>query len=88
MAENANNLKDSLKLHDKDTGSSAVQIADLSTQISKLTIHMQQNKKDFACRRTLLKNVAERKKFLKYLQRTDLAKYNLVLETLELKRLA
>lgn len=49
---------------------------------------MQQNKKDFACRRTLLKNVAERKKFLKYLQRTDLAKYNLVLETLELKRLA
>jgi len=88
MADKAKDTKASLKLHDKDTGSSAVQIADLSTKINKLTVHMQQNKKDFACRRTLLQNVAERKKFLKYLQRTDAAKYNLVLETLGLKRLS
>ena len=66
MADKANNAKESLRLHEKDTGSSSVQIADLSTKISRLTLHMNANKKDFACRRTLLQNVAERKKLLKY----------------------
>lgn len=87
MAEIANEVKTSLKMHDKDTGSSAVQIAGLSAKISLLTIHMQQNKKDFACRRTLLQNVSERKRLLKYLQKTDGNTYKLVLETLNLKAL-
>lgn len=79
-------IKSSMKKHDTDTGSSAVQVVDLSTKISDLTVHMQENKKDYACRRSLLKKVAERKKFLTYLQRTDFETYKTVITALGLKK--
>ena len=79
-------VKSSLKKHDTDTGSSAVQVVDLTTKISDLTVHMQVNKKDYACRRSLLQKVAERKKFLNYLERTDFKAYKTVVTALGLKR--
>lgn len=87
MAEDKNKTGERvLKKHEKDTGSSGVQVADLTQDIEKLTVHMQNNKKDFACRRTLLQKVARRKTLLNYLKRTDEQTYKQVVEALGLKR--
>ena len=48
------------RLHEKDTGSSAVQVAILNERISELTKHLKKNKKDEHSRRGLLKLVAKR----------------------------
>lgn len=70
----------------QDTGSSQVQIALLSKNISKLTEHCQQNPKDFSTRRGLLQMVCDRRSFLKYLQRTDENKYKELLAKLGLRK--
>lgn len=58
-------------LHEKDTGSSAVQVAILTEQIEKLTAHLKKNKKDFHSRRGLLQMVAKRRKHMKYLEKVS-----------------
>ena len=79
-------MNDQLKKHENDTGSSSVQIAALSDEIKKLTMHLGVNKKDFACRRSLLAKVAKRKILLNYLRRTDEQMYKTVTDTLGLKK--
>lgn len=74
------------QVHDKDTGSSEVQIAVLTEEISQLTGHLKKNPKDNHSRRGLLGMVARRKKFLDYLKETNLRKYNSVVKKLGLKR--
>lgn len=59
----------------KDTGSAEVQIAVLSAQIARLTDHLKENHKDHHSRLGLLKMVGKRKRLLKYLRRTDFAKF-------------
>ena len=59
----------------KDTGSAEVQIAILSAQILTLTNHLKENHKDHHSRLGLLKMVGKRKRLLKYLRRTDFAKF-------------
>jgi len=59
----------------KDTGSAEVQIAILSAQIKRLTEHLKDNHKDHHSRLGLLKMVGKRKRLLKYLRRTDFAKF-------------
>jgi small subunit ribosomal protein S15 len=59
----------------KDTGSSEVQIAVLTKQISTLTEHLKSNHKDHSSRLGLLKMVGKRKRLLKYLKKTDYAKF-------------
>ena len=59
----------------KDTGSAEVQIAILTAQISRLTEHLKENHKDHHSRLGLLKMVGKRKRLLKYLRRTDFAKF-------------
>lgn len=51
---------------DKDTGSSEVQIALLSTRIKELTEHLKNNAKDFACQRGLMMLVGKRRRLLDY----------------------
>ena len=72
--------------HDKDTGSSEVQIALLSARISHLTEHLKTHRKDFHSRRGLLMMAARRRKLLDYIKRTDLKRYLAIIETLELRR--
>ena len=55
-----------------DTGSPAVQIALLTERIKNLTEHLKANKQDKHSRRGLLQMVAQRKKLLKYMEKTDL----------------
>lgn len=80
------NVIEQLQKHEKDTGSSAVQIAVLTQEISRLTIHLNANKKDVGCRRSILKKVATRKRFLTYLKRKDIGTYKKTLELLNLKK--
>ena len=59
------------RIHEKDTGSSEVQIALLGEQITRLTEHLKKYKKDNHSRRGLLKMVAKRKSLLEYLAKGD-----------------
>ena len=59
------------KIHEKDTGSSAVQIGLLSSQIEELAEHLKKYRKDNHSRRGLLKMVAKRKTLLEYLAKGD-----------------
>lgn len=59
------------RTHEKDTGSPQVQIAILTNEISYLTKHLREHKKDHSSRRGLIKKVNERRRLLKYLERED-----------------
>lgn len=71
---------------EKNTGSTDVQIALITERINQLTEHFKANKKDTNGRRGLLKLVGQRRKLLKYLQRTDLARYRELLEKLGIRK--
>ena len=70
--------------HDKDTGSSEVQIAVLTEEINRLTKHLKKHPKDVHSRRGLLGMVAQRRKFMDYLKRTNIRKYNSTMKKLGL----
>ena len=74
------------RAHDADTGSTNVQIAVLTEEISRLTKHLKLFPKDNHSRRGLLGMVARRKKFLDYLKENNIRKYNAVIKKLGLKR--
>ena len=72
-------------IHDTDTGSPEVQIAILSKRIEELTKHLKKNAKDNHSRRGLLGMVADRRKHLKYLQKTSPKRYDVIMKKVELK---
>ena len=74
------------RIHDRDTGSSEVQIALLTKRISSLTEHFKANKKDHHSRRGLLQMVGRRRKLLDYLRRGDEAKYQSVIAALGIRK--
>ncbi len=72
--------------NEKDTGSTEVQVALLTTRIVELTEHLKIYKKDHASRRGLLKLVGQRKSLLKYLKRTDIERYRSLIKRLNLRK--
>jgi small subunit ribosomal protein S15 len=72
--------------HDADTGSPEVQIAMLTKRINDLTEHLRSHKHDHYSRRGLLKLVGRRRRFLNYLQRTNLEGYRALIKELGLRR--
>ena len=74
-----------VRLHDKDTGSSAAQVGILTERIAELTRHLKKNKKDVNSRRGLLQMVADRRTHLKYLQKNNVASYDKVVKKLGLR---
>ena len=72
--------------HDKDTGSSEVQIALLTARIAHLTEHLKTHRKDFHSRRGLLMMAARRRKLLDYLKKNELKRYQAIVEKLGLRR--
>ena len=74
------------RVHEKDTGSSEVQIALLSKRIAHLTEHLKTHRKDFHSRRGLLMMAAKRRKLLDYLKRKNLKSYQDIVEKLSLRR--
>lgn len=71
---------------ESDTGSTEVQIAQLTERINHLTEHMREHKKDHASRRGLLMLVGQRRRFLNYLQKKDLDRYRELIKELGLRR--
>ena len=75
-----------LAIHDKDTGSSEIQIALLTEKIENLSKHIKQLKKDKHSSVGLLKAVNKRKKLLDYLKRNKVDSYKNVLSKLKLRK--
>ena len=73
------------KKHDNDTGSTEVQIAILTEEISQLSEHLKSHKQDHSSRRGLLKKVGERRRLLKYLQKENEESFQDVAKKLKLK---
>ena len=74
------------RIHEKDTGSSEVQIAILTKRITSLTEHFKTHKKDHHSRRGLLQMVSKRRKLLDYLRRRDEPKYKTVIAALGIRK--
>ncbi len=74
------------KTHEKDTGSSEVQIAILTERINTLAEHFKQHKKDHHSRRGLLRMVNRRRKLLDYLKKHNLKEYQNMLDKLKLRK--
>ncbi|MCX5903643.1 MAG: 30S ribosomal protein S15 [Proteobacteria bacterium] len=86
QAEKKQELIGKFQLHEKDSGSPAVQIALLTERINYLTEHFKMHKKDHHSRRGLLKMVNQRRKLLDYLKRKDTDRYRQVIEGLRLRK--
>ena len=74
------------KRDEKDTGSPEVQIALLTERISELTEHLKVHPKDNHSRRGLLKMVGKRRNLLNYLSRKDLNRYRDIAQKLSLRK--
>ena len=70
----------------QDTGSTEVQVAMLTKRINDFTEHLRTHPKDHYSRRGLLKLVGRRRRFLAYLQRTNLEGYRALIQELGLRR--
>lgn len=72
--------------NEKDTGNVKVQIALLTERILQLTEHCKTFKKDKNTTRSLIMLVGQRRRLLKYLQRTDLEGYRALIKELGLRK--
>jgi len=68
-----------------DTGSVEGQVALFTYRIAELSKHLQTNKKDNSCRRSLLALVGQRKRSLSYLYRKDVKRYRAICEKLGIR---
>ena len=72
--------------HDKDTGSSEVQISILTAKIENLSEHIKKFKKDKHSSVGLIKAVNKRKKLLDYLKKNKMETYKEVISKLNLRK--
>ena len=86
VKEKKKEIIDDFKVHSKDTGSAEVQIALLTERINILGSHFKNHNKDFSSRRGLLSLVGKRRRLLNYLKKKDIAKYQDLLEKLNLRK--
>jgi small subunit ribosomal protein S15 len=71
---------------ERDTGNTKVQIALLTERINHLNEHLRTQRKDHHSYRGLLMLVGRRRRFLAYLQRTDLEGYRALIKELGLRK--
>jgi len=72
--------------HERDTGSSEVQIAVLTKKIEALTEHLKNHKKDFSSRYGLIRMVNARRGLLDYLRGEDEGCYQKLIKELNIRR--
>ncbi len=85
-SEKKQEIINTYKRDEKDTGSPEVQIALLTERINELTEHLKVHKKDNHSRRGLLKMVGKRRNLLNYLAKKDINRYRAVVEKLGLRK--
>lgn len=84
--EKRDGIVESFRIHEKDTGSSEVQIALLTERILELTQHMRIHKQDFHTQRGLRKLVGQRRRQLAYLNKSNVERYRTVIARLGLRK--
>jgi len=76
----------SYRAHDRDVGSSEIQIALLTQRVNGLSTHMQNAPKDYNSRRGLTSLVAKRRRLLNYIKKLNPEKYQSLIEKLGLRK--
>ena len=79
-------LIETYRINESDTGSPEVQIAILTERITYLTEHLKEHKKDHHSRRGLLKMVGHRRRLLSYLYDIDVERYRALIAKLNLRK--
>lgn len=80
-------IVDKFKHGQNDTGSTEVQIIELTKRISDLTEnHLKENAKDYSSKLGLLKLVGRRRKFLRYLAEKNKSRYEELIAALGLRK--
>mgnify|MGYP001387219741 CR=1 FL=1 len=77
---------DEYQTREGDTGSSEVQVALLTTRISRLGDHLRVHRHDEATRRGLLGLVGHRRRLLRYINKQDVGRYRSLIAKLGLRR--
>ncbi|HIT50417.1 MAG TPA: 30S ribosomal protein S15 [Candidatus Pelethenecus faecipullorum] len=72
--------------NEKDTGSTAVQVAILTEEINQLNVHFQTHIHDFHSKRGLMCKIGHRRALLDYLKKKDLHAYEDLIAKLGLRR--
>jgi small subunit ribosomal protein S15 len=86
MTQKKRDTIESLAIHDKDVGSTEVQIGLLTDKIAKLAEHFKTAKKDKHSSVGMTKSVNKRKKLLSYLKRENSDSYQKVIKQLNLRK--
>ena len=84
--EKREDIVNKFKQHERDTGSTEVQVALLTDRINQLTGHMAANRHDYHSQRGLLKLVGQRRKLLAYLSKQDIDRYHKLISSLGLRK--
>lgn len=86
LKEEKQQIMETYKTHEGDTGSPEVQIALLTKRINDLTEHLKIHQKDHHSRRGLLKMVGHRRNLLAYLQKVDIERYRAIIKKLGIRK--
>jgi small subunit ribosomal protein S15 len=86
MNRNETQSLNTYRLHEHDTGSTGVQIAELTRHITLLNKHFASNAKDYASKTGLIKMVSRRRRLLDYLMKKDKKRYETIIGELGLRR--
>jgi small subunit ribosomal protein S15 len=78
------NLIKEYGLHKGDTGSPEVQVAILTEEITRLSEHLKNHKKDNHSRRGLLQKVGKRRRLLQYLEASEPDRYKSLKKKLDI----
>ncbi len=73
-------------LHASDSGSTDVQVALLTGRIQQITEHLRVHRKDHHSQRGLMKLVGQRRRLLRYLSRSEPARYKALIAGLGLRK--
>lgn len=84
--ERKQEIIETYKREEKDTGSPEVQIALLTERINELTEHLKVHQKDNHSRRGLFKMIGKRRNLLNYLAKKDLPRYREIVKQLNLRK--
>lgn len=84
--ENKTKIMNDHGVSKNDVGSPQVQVAVLTARIKEVTEHLKEHKHDRHGRRGLLQMVGQRKRFLKYIERTDFTAYQELIAKLGLRK--
>ena len=73
------------QIHETDTGSADLQVAMLTARVNQLSAHLENNPKDHASRRGLLKAIGQRKRLLSYILKQDRERYRALIGRLGIR---